>query len=98
MSTIVKPRVARIHYREGTADIRATATGVDTTGLLNNIFKDVFTTETLAGIITWLLTEFAPILPDGTVGSVMPAGDLHALADDMKARYPSGIIPSAPLT
>jgi len=98
VSTIARPRVARIHYREATNDIHVTATGIDTNGLLNKTFKAIADLATLAEVFAFILSEFAPILPDGTVGSTIQVGNLVALADNIKATYPTGFIPSAPLT
>jgi hypothetical protein len=92
---MIVPRVARIHYLEGHSDYHTTVTGLDEETGLNKVFKAIADVADLAAAIAFVLSILAQVDGSGVVQSAAAVGNLHALADNIKATYPSGFIPAA---
>lgn len=98
MASTVTPRSARIHLNTTESQYRVSASALEFNGTRytpEDLIKFAFT---LADIISALIDFWAPIAPGGESMSVMPAGDMHALATRIIATYPSGYVPGAPTT
>lgn len=95
MATRVVPRVGKIHFIENTNTFHASATDVKEDGTYNRVFKALADLATLADAIAFILSIWAPVGGDGLSMSKAPLGDMHALANSIIAKYPSGYIPPA---
>lgn len=93
---VVVARVAKIHLNTTEGDWHTSVTGLTENDGLNRAFKAVGDLADLAGAIAFILSILAPIMVGTSVQSLGPVGDLHALATNILATYPSGYIPSTP--
>jgi hypothetical protein len=93
---VVVARVVKIHLNTTEADWHTSVTGLTENDGLNRAFKAVGDLADLASAIAFILSILAPIMDGPVVRANGPTGDLHALATNILATYPSGYIPSVP--
>lgn len=95
MAITVTPRVAKIHLNTSEAQYRIGATALEFNGTRYTPEELIKFAATLADIITALIDFWGAMDADAHPISTMPAGDMHALAAYITAKYPAGYIPAA---
>lgn len=95
MAATIVERVVRMHFNASTGQQHVKITGIKEADGLNRVFEAIGDFADLAAAIAFILATLAPLAAGDAVNSGQAVGDLHALAGNLTAQYPTGYIGAA---